>query len=83
MALFVALPIFCCYNFSITNLDAFLGIVDYCERYGDSITAVAEEQHKAGVRKFKGSKTASTIDKALRESYPSSKLNVRECTECI
>ena len=61
--------------FETIDLNAPGGVEDYCERYGESITAVCEEQSDA--RKLKHSATAKVIHDAMRARAPLDSLPVR------
>ena len=50
------------------------GVADYCERYGENITAVCAEQCDS--RPLKGSPTAQVIHDAMRKEVPLDQLNV-------
>jgi hypothetical protein len=50
-------------------------VIDYCERYGENITAVCKEEEDT--RDMKGSATAKVIHDAMRETVPQDKLAVR------
>ena len=52
-----------------------LGVVDYCERYGDNITAICREQCDA--RQLRGSATAALIEAAQRARVPKAAMGER------
>eukprot|EP01147_Barroeca_monosierra_P005818 gene5818-235_t len=54
--------------FETIDLNAPGGVSDYCDRYGESITALCKEQEDT--RKIKGSETAAQINEAMRKRIP-------------
>eukprot|EP00049_Salpingoeca_infusionum_P005506 m.92920 g.92920 ORF g.92920 m.92920 type:complete len:334 (+) comp12992_c0_seq7:74-1075(+) len=58
--------------FETIDLNAPQGVLDYCERYGETITEVCGEQ--TDPRQMKGSKTAQVVHDAMRESVPAEDL---------
>lgn len=56
--------------FETIDLNAPNGVVDYCERYGENITAICAEQDKLASRAMKGTETAKVIEAAMRKRVP-------------
>ena len=66
--------------FETIDLNAPGGVLDYCERYGENITAVCEEQTHA--RTIKGSATAKAILEVMRARAPLDSLPVCTNSAC-
>jgi len=64
--------------FETIDLNAPEGTLDYCQRYGENITAVCAEQDKLGARAMKDSPTAQIIHDAMRKAVPADKLDERK-----
>ncbi|EGD73270.1 hypothetical protein PTSG_04984 [Salpingoeca rosetta] len=58
--------------FETIDLNAPGGVVDYCNRYGDTISAVCREQEDT--RAMKGTATAATVHAAMRQDVPEDQL---------
>jgi len=64
--------------FETIDLNAPEGVKDYCERYGENITACCKEQDALGARAMKGSATADVIHAAMRKAVPADTLVQRK-----
>lgn len=64
--------------FETIDLNAPEGVKDYCQRYGENITAVCAEQDKLGARAMKDSPTADIIHAAMRKAIPADGLDARK-----
>lgn len=64
--------------FETIDLNAPGGVKDYCERYGENITAICAEQDKLGARAMKDSATADLIHAAMRDAVPADGLDARK-----
>jgi len=64
--------------FETIDLNAPEGVKDYCQRYGENITAVCAEQDKLGARAMKDSPTADVIHAAMRAAVPADALDARK-----
>ncbi len=62
--------------FETIDLNAPGGVADYCERYGENITAVCKEEEDS--RAMKGSPTAAVVHEAMRVAVPQGKLGARK-----
>eukprot|EP00039_Didymoeca_costata_P020095 m.340044 g.340044 ORF g.340044 m.340044 type:complete len:326 (-) comp19100_c0_seq1:216-1193(-) len=63
--------------FETIDLNAPGGVSDYCERYGENITAVCAEQDKLGARAMKGAPAAQEIHDAMRKTVPTDSMDAR------
>lgn len=63
--------------FETIDLNAPGGVSDYCERYGENITAVCAEQDKLGARAMKGANAAKEIHEAMRKDVPAESMEAR------